>query len=194
MVRLARVQMRAHGIGDPFEGGENEVAMVWQGGGVWNRAMADCLDRENRILYDYKTCAGLAEPEGWVRTAMGHGIDLRAAHYLAGIEAITGQRGWRYRFIVQEKAPPHCLSVIELGAETLDIGRRKLGRAREMWRHCLDAGNWPGFSAEIAQVDPPAFHAEKWLGREIREDEHRKRTGRDVLDAAMRFQAPLEVA
>lgn len=189
MIRLARVQMRAHGIGDPFEGGRNEVTLLWEQDGVMNRSMVDCIDEQNRVAYDYKTCAGIADPNRWIRTSMEHGSDIRAAHYLDGLERLYGP-GWTYRFIVQEKAMPHCLSVLQLTEGALVMGRKKVARAREMWGHCLEHNDWPGFSAEIAVVEPPAFHEANWLERESYEAEHRRRHGQDILATAMRWQSP----
>lgn len=193
MVRRAREQMRAHGIGDPFEGGENEKALIWREAGVWNRVKPDCLDRENRVIYDLKTCAGLAEPEGWVRTGMPLGIDLRAAMYLAGAKAVFGGE-WSYRYVPIEKKPPHCLSVLELSEGILFIGESKLRRAQEIWKLCLSRKKWPGYSDQIAVVEPPAFWIEKWLNRELREEDVRQRTGKDAIEASIDFQRPLEGA
>ena len=189
MIKVARVQMQAHGIGNPFASGKNEVTLIWEADGITKRCMVDCLDVERRVAYDYKTAAGLAEPEGWVRTSMNHGCDIRAAHYLEGLTAVLGGE-WSYRFIPQEKKQPHCLSVIQLSEAALFIGRKKARRAAEMWRQCLSSGVWPGFSTEIAVVDPPAFWEAKWLERESYEADFKRRTGADILTTAMKWQAP----
>ena len=189
MIRLARVQMRAHGIGDPFEGGRNEVTVIWKQDGVMNRIMVDSVDEQNRVAYDLKTMAGIADPERWLRRSMDHAVDLRAAHYLDGLKAAFGG-DWTYRFILLEKDQPHCLSVAQLGEQTLFMGRKKIRRARDIWRQCLEANEWPGFSAEIAVIDSQGFHEARWLERESMEADHRRRTGLDILQSAMRWQSP----
>ncbi len=189
MVRLARVQMRAHGIGDPFEGGRNEVALIWEQDGVMNRIMVDFLDEQNRVAYDLKTLAGVADADRWLRRSMEHGVDLRAAQYLDGLKAVLGGE-WTYRFILLEKEQPHCLSVAQLTEGALFMGRKKIRRARQMWGHCLKSGVWPGFSTQIAVVEPPSFYEANWLERESFEAEHRRSTGKDILDTAMRWQSP----
>ena len=190
MIRLARVQMRAHGIGDPFEGGRNETTLIWEQGGITNRIMVDCLDETNRVAYDLKTLAGVADADRWVRRSMDHGVDLRAAHYLDGLKACFGG-DWTYRFVLLEKEQPHCLSVAQMSEGALYIGRKKIARAREIWQQCLVSGIWPGFSAEIAVVEPTAFFETKWLERESYEADHKRRTGTDILTAAMHWQAPV---
>ena len=189
MVRLGRLQMRAHGIGDPFEGGRNEVTVIWRQDGVMNRIMVDCLDEENRVAYDLKTLAGVADADKWLRRSMDHGVDLRAAHYLDGLKDQFGGE-WTYRFILLEKTQPHCLSVAQLSEGPLFMGRKKIRRARAMWGHCLETERWPGFSSEIAVVEPPPFYESRWLERESYETEHKRRTGKDILAAAMNWQAP----
>lgn len=189
MLRAARAQMAAHGIGNPFERGRNEVTLLWERDGVLCRAMVDCLIEEERVVYDLKTTAGLADPERWVETAMGHGIDVRAAHYLDGLVALFGG-DWTYRYIPLEKEQPHCLSVVQLSESALFMGRKKIARAREVWRACLEEGVWPGWSAEIAEVTPRAYHEARWIERESVEADHRRRTGADILAAALRWQAP----
>ena len=189
MIRAARVQMRSHGIGDPFDGGRNEVTLIWKQDGVTNRCMVDSLDERNRIAYDLKTLAGVADPERWVRRAMDHAVDMRAAHYLDGLRETMGG-DWTYRFVLIEKDQPHCLSVVQLSGSGIMIGGKKIKRAREMWRHCIDRNEWPGWSSYIAVVDPPAFHEARWLDRESAEADYKRRTGRDVLEMAMAMQAP----
>lgn len=172
MARLARVQLARVPGGDPFADPETqkEITIIWEADGVLNRLMADCLDHKRRIAWDLKTCAGLAEPEGWVRTGMGHGCDIRQAHYEDGIQSAFGP-GWRYVFAPIEKDPPHAMSLLTLSGEAMFMGRKKLETARMLWRRNLSrADEWPAWDlSQIATVDPPAFHAQKWLEREDRE-------------------------
>ena len=193
MVASARRQMEAHGIGDPFargaKAGTNEVSILWQADGIWNRARPDCIDLAEGVAYDLKTISGYADPEAWVRSAMAHSVDLRAAHYLDGLAAIYPGE-WRYRFVLLEKARPHCLAVVELSGAAIEIGRKKLRRARSIWQQCIAENDWPGWSSEIAVVDPPGWHEIAWLDRESREADYRQRHGRDILAAALRWQSP----
>jgi hypothetical protein len=63
MVRATRLQLRASGFGDPFDGGVNEASAFWQAGGVWNRVRPDCADFAKRVVWDLKSTADLADPE-----------------------------------------------------------------------------------------------------------------------------------
>jgi hypothetical protein len=169
------------------------VTLIWEQGGVLNRAMVDCLDEVNRVAYDLKTLAGVADPDQWLRRSMDHGIDLRAAHYLDGLRATMGG-DWTYRFVLLEKEQPHCLSVAQFSDGSLFMGRKKIARAREIWGECVRSNVWPGFSAEIAVIEPAPFWETKWLERESYEQDHKSRTGKDIIHAAMKWQAPESAA
>lgn len=194
MMEAAKYQLAAHGVGNPFERGRaantNELTLIWRQDGVYNRAMADCLDMEARIVYDFKTSGEYAHAEAWCQRSMGYGIDLRTAHYLEAVETLLPGKPWTLRYVVQEKAAPHCLSVIELSPTTIALGQRKLERARQMFRHCLDSNTWPGLSRGIAVVEPRSYFEADWMAREEREEAFRQKHGKDVLEAWFQFQAP----
>ncbi|MGH1414863.1 MAG: PD-(D/E)XK nuclease-like domain-containing protein [Pelagimonas sp.] len=193
MVDAARIQLGGHSCGDPFTGTDAELTLIWKQDGVWNRIKVDQIDRENRILYDLKTCAGYADPYSWLKTNMRLGIDIRVAHYIEGAKAVFGG-DWRYRIIPVEKTPPHGLSVIELHPFAVDVGAEKVKRAREMLLRCLRRNQWPGYPAEICQTEPPAWFEAEWLERQSAEAAFKKAHGKDVLDFAFQMQAPAHAA
>ena len=196
MVGAARSQIRAHGIGDVFEYGRNELAHFAEIGGIWCRALTDCMHDGLDVIYDYKTTASSAEPGAVIRTICSYGYDVQAAHYLDVVEAVTG-RTWKFRFVMQEKEPPWALSVVEIDESWLVTARKKVARARELWRMCLEKygdSPWPGYPSQIAVLSAPTWHDTSWLNREEREADYRRRTGSDVLGAAMQWHAPLTPA
>ncbi len=192
MVRAARLQLRASGFGDPFEGGVNEASAFWRAGGVWNRMRPDCADFDKRIAWDLKSTGELADPEKWTRRAYGMSIDLRAALYVDGMNALhPGPTPWRYRFVVVETKPPHGLTIIELDEAAMEIGERKVRAARELHRECLDADRWPCWPAGVAIMQPPPWELERWLQRESRDSNRRSRTpSRRLIDSAIDFAKP----
>ena len=152
-----------------------EVSLIWEAGGVTNRARVDAVDVKNRIAVDLKTTAGLADPQLWVAASMDHGIDLRAAHYLDGLEACfpwhTPFRGsddppcpsWRYIFLVVEKSPPHACSLVELDERTIAMGLSKLMCARRSWGDCLKLDDWPAWSKAVQEVSAPEWRVSQWI-------------------------------
>lgn len=194
MVRAVREQMRATGIGDPFEAGVCEASLFWKAEGVWHRCRPDAIvtneGRAGGVIYDLKTTAEAADPVAWVKRAYAFGIDLRAALYIDGMKALFGGE-WLYRFIPIEKAEPHALSVLELDEDALLIGRKKLAEARRVWRECLDAGKWPAWPSRVMIVSAPIWEERKWLEREERNEALRAMNPSGTLiDAAIQWQGP----
>ena len=191
MIAAARFQLERHQIGDVFETGKSEQAHFAQIDGVWCRAMTDCI-APSEIVYDYKTTASSAQHDAAVRTISQHGYDVQAAHYLDVLAALDGKPR-RFRFIFQEKAAPYALSVIEIGETWLTDARQDAKQAREHFRRCLDTfgtSPWPGYAAEIVVVDEPPWRARAREDRQTINADLKADTGRDLLDRAMKWQAP----
>ena len=147
-----------------------EVSLVWESGGVTNRARVDAIDTEKRIAVDLKTTAGLADPQRWVAASMDHGLDLRAAHYLDGLNWCWPRPldsdsvpEWRYIFLVVEKSAPHACSLVELDERTLAMGQSKLERARDAWSCCLADDDWPAWSKAVQEVSAPEWRVSQWI-------------------------------
>ena len=147
-----------------------EVSLVWETGGVINRCRVDAIDTKNRIAVDLKTTAGLADPQRWVAASMDHGIDLRAAHYLDGLNWCWPRPldndsvpEWRYIFLVVEKSAPHACSLVELDGRTIAMGQSKLERARDAWSCCLADDDWPAWSRAVEEVSAPEWRVSQWI-------------------------------
>ena len=195
MVDVCMMQMSYFGIGNPFEDpSRNEITAIWETPGeygpVTNRLMVDTHDPSRRIAYDLKT-ANDTDPDEWLRTSMDHGVALRAAHYIEGLNAAyPGETPWVYRFILIEKQAPHTMSLVELPATTLMLGQMQLERAREMWGWCAHKGVWPGRPRGISMPEHKPWHEAQFIERRDRDADHRRRTGDDILKLWFQFQDP----
>lgn len=188
MATRARELLDQAGVGalDPER---SELTALAEIDGVWCRSMIDNAPLDPaHPLYDFKTTTD-ANPEACMRAVINYGYDMQAAHYVATWKAATGEDR-SFRFIFQEKEPPFELSVIELDEEAMQMAGRKLKRARELWRQCLESGRWPGYPRGVHRLSLPAWFHERWLDRETQEAAHKARTGRDVFDA-LAWQAPI---
>lgn len=109
------------------------------------------------ILVDYKTTI-CAEPSAFARSAANFGYHMQAAWYL-DIADDLGLAPRGFLFIAQEKDPPYLVSVVELVADALDVGRARNRRALERFRDCTETGIWPGYSTdtEITPIDLPRW-------------------------------------
>lgn len=175
-------------LGITFDPAHSENCAFAQIDGVWCRAMVDNAPPDGGILWDFKTCES-ASPEACERSIMNYGYDIQAAHYLDTWKAATGEDR-TFRFVFQEKSAPHEICVVELGPDSLIMARKKITRAREMWRVCLDRNEWPGYPPGVHRIELPEWVHSRWLDRESAEADYKRRTGRDVLEMAMAMQAP----
>ncbi|MFG1247305.1 PD-(D/E)XK nuclease-like domain-containing protein [Xanthobacter flavus] len=181
MIAAARAQL-AHieGAEDAFltTAGEPEMVLAWKdAAGPWCRTMIDWtqFDPRGPIVYDYKTTQASANPAAIGRTVANLGYEVQAAFIERGFcHLFPGTAGrLTFRFVFQEIDPPYLLSVIELDAAGLSIGRKKVAYAIDVWGRCITTGNWPGYPSKIATVEYPAFAENAWLARELREDDMR---------------------
>lgn len=169
----------------------SEMVAIAQIEGVWCRAMIDNVPLDARLpIYDFKTCEN-ASPEACQKAILNYGYDVQAEHYRQVWQAATGEDRV-FRFVFQEKTKPHEVCVIELGADTLLIARKKIARAREMWGLCMQANQWPGYPLGVHRVDLPSWAIERWLERESQEAQIKRETGRDILAASYAAQSPYD--
>lgn len=167
----------------------SEMVAVAEIDGIWCRAMIDNVPLDARLpIYDFKTCEN-ASPDACQKAILNYGYDVQAEHYRQVWKAATGEDR-TFRFVFQEKSAPFEICVVELGSDTLMIARKKIARAREMWRICLRDNNWPGYPLGIHRVDLPVWAIERWLERESHEADIKRETGRDALEAAYLAQSP----
>ena len=60
-------------------------------------------------------------------------------------------------FLVVEQNRPHACCVMGLAPSLEDLGKRRLERARGIWRHCTETGEWPGFPPVIHHAEAPPW-------------------------------------
>lgn len=186
-----RAKLDQNGI--EFDPANSEVTALAVIDGCPVRCMVDNAPLEADLpLWDFKTTTNAAL-DAVMRSIMTYGYDVQAAHYLDVWKAATGEDR-RFRFVFQEKEPPFEVQIVELGPETVAMGRRKIERAREIWRRCVESGHWPGYPAGVSQIELPDFYHGRWLERESVEADYKRQFGHDILDAARRWQAPEGVA
>ena len=175
-------------LGIAFDPAHSECCAFAQIDGIWCRAMVDNAPPDGGILWDFKTCESAA-PEACERAILNYGYDIQAAHYIDTWKAATGEDRM-LRFVFQEKSAPHEICVVELGPDSLIMARKKIARARQMWRLCLDRNEWPGYPPGVHRIELPEWVHARWLERESADADYKRRTGRDVLEMAMAMQAP----
>lgn len=173
-----------------FAGGHAEQSYFWLAGKVWCKARPDY--RLPGVLIDYKTTAS-ANPAEIVRVASANAWHQRAAWYIDGHKALTGETA-RYWFVAQERTPPHLVEVFTLGHDFIEAGRALNGAAIALFADCLAAGRWPRYRNDTAPGRDAAHLIEMptWMAQRFDEREARGEFDAGIR-AAMEFQRPLEV-
>lgn len=143
---------------EPFKG-TPEQSLFWQDhpDKPWRRARLDWLPQPKGgrlIVPDYKT-ARTANPALFGKAAADYGYPMQAAWYLDAVAALGLADDAAFVFVLQEKDPPYLVSVVELDAEALAIGRAMNARALDVYAECVGTGLWPGYSAEVELASLP---------------------------------------
>ena len=157
--------LRAHPVAralfDP-DHGRPEQALAWRDepSGIWRRAMLDWLPDPGAgrlIVPDYKTTV-CAAPSELPKTVHKYGYHQQHAWYVDGAQALDlGDQDTAFVFVFQEKTAPYLVTVVELDALALRIGRELNRRAIDLYAECQASGVWPGYSDDVESVPLPAW-------------------------------------
>jgi hypothetical protein len=145
------------------ERGKAEQSLFWRHDrtGVWLRARLDHLPHpvapgRRYVVADYKT-ADDASDDAFSRTAASYGYHLQQAFYVAGVRAVGVHPDPRFLFVVQEKAAPYLVNVVQLDDEAATLGRRRFDQAVNLFARCTRDGVWPGYGDGVSLVTLPRW-------------------------------------
>lgn len=128
---------------------------------VWRRARLDWLPMHvssagRLIVPDYKTTVS-ADPDAIAKTIYNYRYHLQADWYTQAVQALGLADRVLFLFVFQEKQPPHVVTVVEVTADFLRLGRADNRRALAIYAASVATGQWPGYSDEVVRVDPPRW-------------------------------------
>lgn len=165
MAAAVRAHPTAGPLFDPARG-RAEQTLVAQDPetGVMCRALLDFLHdgpsgrRAVFLLPDYKSGKSAA-PEDLPKVMHSFGyhgqldwyIDLVRWTGAAGDAPIAGL------LVVQEKDPPYLISIAQPDPTALGVARTLNRYARELYRRCAAAGEWPGYPAKVHSLRLPPW-------------------------------------
>ena len=122
-----------------------EVSIIADVEGVPTRARFDMYG--DGMGGDLKTARD-ASPGGFNRGGMaGHGYFIQEQWYRDAHQAETGRDLESFRFVVVESAPPHLVGVYDVDWTYRDAAQKKTREARDVWKRCMESGEWPGYGA-----------------------------------------------
>lgn len=159
-----------------FEDSVYEKSLFWRDAetGIMCRCRPDVLPLSAPYMADYKTTTD-ASPDAFARSIYDHGYHQQAAWYLEGFERLYNRSLDNFWFIAQETSAPYLTSIHRVSPYGLQIGRALNQRAKRIWKHCKETGQWPGFLPDFSgkqiffQAEPPPWVA-KTYEQQLEED------------------------
>jgi hypothetical protein len=157
--------VRSHPIAGPlFVEGRPELSLFWEdwAHGVQRRARPDWIAADGTVV-DLKTCVS-AEPQQLRKTVATYGYHQQQAWYEDGIAELLGGPPARFLFVFVETSPPHLVTVVELDAEAVRVGRARNDEALRVFADCTRTGTWPGYCDDVQVLSLPPWAAprEDW--------------------------------
>ncbi|MDG4721846.1 PD-(D/E)XK nuclease-like domain-containing protein, partial [Thalassospira aquimaris] len=122
--------------------------------GIWCRVRYDSMPINGGIFADLKTDTS-AKPSDFGKKAADLGYYQQDAWYRDSHKALTGEDMQAFVFVVVEKEPPYCVSVIQLEPFAVQWGQIQNRKAKEIFARCLDSGHWPAYADDVVGVDLP---------------------------------------
>lgn len=135
---------------------EREATLQWEdpATGVPCKGRPDALSAAQGLVLDLKTAKD-AGPRGFARAAADLQYHGQAAFYLTGLAA--GGIEADFVFLAVEKAPPFAVGIYHIGGEELAAGRQLVARYLDLYARCADAGEWPGYFADVQPLALPRW-------------------------------------
>lgn len=148
-------------LAELLRAGRGEVSIFWVDDktGLYCKARPDWLppaDGGRITPVDLKTCAD-ESPSGFGRAAARLRYDLQAAHYTAGIEAVTGLKVDKFVFGAVSSKPPVLAVPYTLTDEIRDQGVEERRELMERLVWCRRENVWPAYGEGLQLLDFPAY-------------------------------------
>jgi hypothetical protein len=167
MVNAALEYVAHSEIAGVFDTGAAEETILFEQIDVPCKARPDWLTADRSICLSYKTTAGSANPDAWIRAQLPQ-YDLAAAFYESAVLSIEPDVDVQVVHLVQEQCEPYSCSLVALAPAFHELACRKLDMALKAWRDCARRNRWPAYPARIAWAEPKPWQIADADEREYR--------------------------
>ena len=159
---LGRHPIVAHGALN----GLVERSMFWKDEktGIWLKSRPDAIPGDSGDFVDYKTTTSV-EWTALVRSIYDFGYNQQGALVRQAARAVLKIPNPSFSLVFQEKEPPHCVRVVTLKDNDLELGDKQNRAALDLFAKCLKENHWPGPGGDQRDADPIEMSeaAHKWV-------------------------------
>ena len=160
-----------------------EASIFWNEAGVLCRCRPDFYSASpSPVIVHYKTTGIRIAPYTLSKYAASLGWEMIAAHYSAGVRALTGNEPKQF-FAVQENTPPYLCLVAEMDQQFLELGQQRRARALDVWAWCLREKKWPLWPSGTVVMSAPMWHENAAIEQRDNEQDAIDRGGDLLLQA-----------
>lgn len=135
---------------------EETVQWTDEATGLPCKARLDFISTDTQTVLDLKTARDIS-PRAFARATHDLMYFGQAAHYLAGLKAVTNE-DWRWVFIAVENTAPFDVRVGPLTDDALYAGEQERRRLLELVAACEASGSWPGAYETESEFDLPSWY------------------------------------
>jgi hypothetical protein len=146
-------------IAEILSEGAGEVSVFWvdEESGVYCKARPDWMRRRDSItLLDLKSTAD-ESPSGFGRAAARMKYHLQRAHYVAGVQAISGVKVDEFVFCAVSSAPPVLAVPYVLTDELKEQADDERRELIDLYARCQRENTWPAYGTGLQILDFPAY-------------------------------------
>jgi hypothetical protein len=122
--------------------------------GTLRKSRLDALTKGN-VIPDLKTTESAALDQ-FERNVSRYRYHVQAAYYIDNCR-LAGIQKEAFFFIVVEKTPPYLVRCLQLNGDVIEYGRSLYQRDIQIYRNCLESGQWPGWGDGYAEVALPPW-------------------------------------
>lgn len=144
------MSVRSHSVAlDLITGGHAEVSFDHVMDGITVRGRCDFL-RDDGLVVDLKTTKS-AHYKSFTRSVRDFRYHVQAAIYSDLLEA-NGVYVSDFVFVAVEKVYPFAVGIYRLDDATIEMGREQYLRDLQIYRQCVERGEWPGYPEEVVTL------------------------------------------
>lgn len=137
-------------------GGVPERSIFWTRDGVRCKARLDYWQTATQTASDLKTTTSVA-PDALQKKIADLAYFQQVAWYSDAVEAAFGVTPERFPLIFIEKDAPYLVQVVDVHPRAVQWGHVLNAKAVALFKQCVAAGQWPGYSDRALTLDLPLW-------------------------------------